>query len=157
MERTIQESAKKTLPKSLINIPTRHQTWTVYGGRTWRSTEKIKSRKTAGLDEITRKVRKTGKFDDILLGYCNAVYKQNTTEKGDLRITKNYRGITLTAISAKIYNVLLLNGIRPEIEKILRKNQNSFRRNRSATSLSMCSMYQEFRGNTIIRRFLQGI
>ena len=35
---------------------------------------------------------------------------------------------------AKIYNTLLLNCIEPEIEKILRKNQNGFRRNQSTTS-----------------------
>ena len=52
-------------------------------------------------------------------------------KKGDLSITKNYRGITLTAIVAKIINLMLLNRIRPEIDPILRKNQNGFRTNRS--------------------------
>ena len=51
-------------------------------------------------------------------------------KKGDLRISKNYRGITLSSIAAKIYNFLLLNRIEPEIEKILWKNQNGFCRNR---------------------------
>ena len=55
-------------------------------------------------------------------------------KKGDLGITKNYRGITLTSIVAKIYNTPLRNRIKPKIEKILRKNQNGFRRNRSTTS-----------------------
>ena len=35
---------------------------------------------------------------------------------------------------AKIYNALLRNRIEPKIGKILRKNQNGFRRNRSTTS-----------------------
>ena len=41
---------------------------------------------------------------------------------------------------AKIYNALLHNSIEPKIEKILRKNQNGFRRNRSLTSqiLTLC-------------------
>ena len=41
---------------------------------------------------------------------------------------------------AKIYNVLLHNFIEPKIEKILRKNQNFFRRNQSMTSqiLTIC-------------------
>ena len=55
---------------------------------------KIKSRKIAGLDEISPEVKKTGKFDDILLRYCNVVYKQNIidrcilpfSKKGDLGI-----------------------------------------------------------------------
>ena len=55
-------------------------------------------------------------------------------KKGDLRLAKNYRGIALTSIAAKIYNPLLRNRIEPEIDNILRKNQNGFRRNRSTTS-----------------------
>ena len=56
-------------------------------------------------------------------------------KKGDLGLAKNYRGITLTSISAKIYNALQRNRIEPKIDNILRKNQNGFRRNRSTTSL----------------------
>ena len=102
---------------------------------------KIKNRKAAGLDEIPPEVWKTRQFDDILLRHCNAVYNQNPIDrwmkgcilpfpkKGDLGLAKNYRGIT-----AKIYNALLRNRIEPEIDNILRKNQNGFRRNRSTTS-----------------------
>ena len=35
---------------------------------------------------------------------------------------------------AKIYNALLRSSIEPKIEKILRKNQNVFQRNRSTAS-----------------------
>ena len=49
-------------------------------------------------------------------------------KKGDLGLAKNYRGITLTSIAAKIYNALLRNRIEPKIDNILRKNQNGFRR-----------------------------
>ena len=102
----------------------------------------IKSRKAAGLEEEW----KARKFDDLQLRFCNAVYNPNTMEKwtkgciltfpkkDDLAITKNYKGITLTSIAAKVRNALLLNRIKPEIEKILTKNQNSFWRNRSTTS-----------------------
>ena len=55
-------------------------------------------------------------------------------KKGDLGLAKNYRGITLTSIAAKIYNALLRNCIEPKIDNILRKNQNGFPRNRSTTS-----------------------
>ena len=48
-------------------------------------------------------------------------------------MTAEYQGITLTSIVAKIYNALLRNCIEPEIEKILRKNQNGFQRNQSMT------------------------
>ena len=106
---------------------------------------KIKNRKAAGLEEIPPEVLKTRQFDDILLRHCNAVYNQNPIDrwmkgcilpfpkKGDLRLAKNYRGITLTSIAAYIYNALLGNRIEPKIDNILRKNQNDFRRNRSMT------------------------
>ena len=47
------------------------------------------------------------------------------------RFAKNYEGITLSPIAAKIYISVLLNRIQPEVEKVLRRNQNEFRRNRS--------------------------
>ena len=77
---------------------------------------KIKNRKAAGLDEIPPEVWKTRQFDDILLRHCNAVYNQNPIgrwmkgcilpfpKNGDLGLAKNYRGVTLTSIAAKIYN-----------------------------------------------------
>ena len=119
---------------------------------------KIKNRKAAGLDEIPQEVWKTRQFDDILLRHCNAAYNQNPIDrwmkgcilpfpkKGDLGLAKNYRGITLTSITAKIYNALLRNRIEPKIDNILRKNQNGFRRNRYMTSQILT-----------IRRILEGI
>ena len=93
---------------------------------------KIKNRKAAGLDEIPPKVWKTREFDNILLRHCNAVYNQNTMDRwtkgcihpknGNLGLAKNYRGITLTSIVAKIYNALLCNCIEPKIDNIVRKN-----------------------------------
>ena len=67
-------------------------------------------------------------------------------KKGDLGLAKNYRGIILTSIAAKIYNALLRNLIEPKIDNILRENQNGFRRNRSTTSQILT-----------IRRILEGI
>ena len=76
---------------------------------------------------------------DNLIPHCsdtNAIYNQNPIDrwmkgcilpfpkKGNLGLAKNYRGITLTSIAAKIYNALLNNCIEPKIENILRKNQN---------------------------------
>ena len=56
------------------------------------------------------------------------------SKKGNLGSAKNYRGITLTTIAAKIYNALLRNRTEPKIDNILRKNQNGFRKNTSTTS-----------------------
>ena len=97
---------------------------------------KIKNRKAAGLDEIHPEVWKTRQFDNILLRHCNAVYNQNpidrwmngcilpSSKKGDLGLAKNYQGMTLKSIAAKIYNALLRNRIEPKIDNILRKKTN---------------------------------
>ena len=71
---------------------------------------------------------------------------EETASPRDLGLAKNYWGITLTSIAAKIYNVLLRNCIEPKIDNILRKNQNGFRRNRSTTSQILT-----------IRRILEGV
>ena len=119
---------------------------------------KIKNRKAAGLDEIPPEVWKTRQFDDILLRHCNAVYNQNPIDrwmkgcilpfpkKGDLGLAKNYRGITLTYIAAKIYNALQRNHIEPKIDNILRKKQNGSRRNKSTPSQILT-----------IRRIIEGV
>ena len=119
---------------------------------------KIKNRKAAGLDKIPPEVWKTRQFDDILLRHPQRSINQNPIDrwmkgcilpfpkKGDLGLAKNYRGITLTSIAAKIYNALLRNRIEPKIDNILRKNQNGFRRNRSTTSQILT-----------IRRILEGV
>ena len=67
-------------------------------------------------------------------------------KKGNLGLAKNYRGITLTSIAAKIYNTLLRNRLEPKIDNMLRKNQNGFRRNRSTTSQILTT-----------RRILEGV
>ena len=68
-------------------------------------------------------------------------------KKRDHSITnKNNQGITLTPIAANIYNLMLLHRIRPEIDPILRKNQNGFRIKRSTTGQIVT-----------IRRILEGV
>jgi len=51
----------------------------------------------------------------------------------EILVYRQITGITSTAIAAKIYNKLLLNSTQPEIEKLLRKNQNGFQKRRSTT------------------------
>ena len=67
-------------------------------------------------------------------------------KKGDLGLAKNYRGMKLIFIAAKIYNALLRNRIESKIDNILRKNQNGFRTNRSTTLQTLT-----------IRRILEGV
>ena len=119
---------------------------------------KTKKNKTAGLDEIPDEVWKTGHFNHILLEFCNDVYSQKPIEywtkgcilpfpkKGDLTVTDNYRGITLTCIVAKIYNTLLRERIQPTLDMILRPNQNGFRNNRSTVGQILT-----------VRRIIEGV
>ena len=139
---------------NLLNIET--EIFTKY--ELEKAIKSIKNGKACGLDEIPVEIWKIPKFQEILLFSCNEVYEQNTIsiwnkgciiplpKKGDLTSTNNYRGITLTCIAAKIYNLMLLNRIRPEVDKILRKNQNGFRTNRSTTGQILT-----------VRRIIEGV
>ena len=64
----------------------------------------------------------------------------------DLSLATNYRGISLIPRAAKIYNKLLLNRIKPVMEKILRINQNRFRQNRGTEAQILT-----------LRRIIEGI
>ena len=55
-------------------------------------------------------------------------------KSGNLCDTNNYRGISHSSLIAKLYNRLLLNGIRPVLGPLLRFNQNEFRVNRTTVS-----------------------
>lgn len=54
--------------------------------------------------------------------------------------------MTLSPIAAKIYNSVLLNRIQPEVGKVLRRNQNDFRKNRSTVAQIL-----------IVRRIIEGV
>jgi exonuclease III len=101
-------------------------------------------KKKMGLDNIPPIIWKDPKFHDLLLENCNFVLNSFDApelwlrsgivplpKKGNLTLHKNYRGISLTCIAAKIYNKLLLNRIFPALNPILRRNQNGFRKGRS--------------------------
>ena len=118
----------------------------------------IPNGKACGLDQIPAEVWKSGALNTQLLELSNLVYNQQKIQiwlhscilpfpkKGDLGITANYRGISLIPIAAKIYNRLLLNRIQPEIEKVLRPNQNGFRKGRGTISQILT-----------IRRIIEGV
>ena len=90
----------------------------------------LKLIKSAGIDEIPPEVWKSGYFNDQLLEFCNDVFSQKPIDywtkgcilpfpkKGELSVTDNYRGITLTCIAAKIYNTM----IRERIQRIHRRD-----------------------------------
>jgi len=48
----------------------------------------------------------------------NGVFCYRACPKGDLTKADNYRGRSLSQISGKIYNRLILNRLRPEVDKM---------------------------------------
>ena len=106
---------------------------------------KLNKSKTPGPDNIPAIVWKNPLYHQQLLDFCNETMKGNKPnalsrstiipipKKGDLSLPSNYRGITLSALAAKLYNTMLLNRISPHLDPILRRNQNGFRKGRSTT------------------------
>ena len=77
---------------------------------------------------------------------------------------KKIQGITLTAIVAKVYSSLLLNCVRPEVEKFFRKNQDCFSgksihnfTDSDCPSKHRLNTSKKSRANTFIFRFRKGI
>ena len=123
-----------------------------------KATNRIQNSKAVGLDEIPAEIWKIPEMQELPLECCTHVYSQETNQrwtegclipfpkKGDIASLTYYRWITLKPIAATIYNLMLLNWIRPKIDPQLRKNQNGFRTNRSTSGQILT-----------IRRLLEGV
>ena len=106
----------------------------------------MKSGKTPGLDGLPAELWKLPKVRESLNIFCKQTLSGDrpaewglsgivpVAKKGDLTLPDNYRGISLTQVAAKVYNRLLLNRLRPVIDKLLRPNQNGFRPSRSTSA-----------------------
>lgn len=121
--------------------------------------KELKIGKSCGPDDIPPEILKFCSFDDIILDFCNeAILNGSKPEQwsildmipvpkhGDLGDTNNYRGISLSSIVAKTYNRMIMNRIRPAIDKELRVNQNGFRSGRTTTAHILA-----------LRRLIEGI
>ena len=107
----------------------------------------LKLNKAPGPDGIPPEVFKHCDIDQIILDFANDVLEncrkpkqwsenniKTLPKSGDLSLTGNYRGISLSCIAAKITNKMILNRVQPAIEPHLRTNQNGFRPKRSTAS-----------------------
>ena len=119
----------------------------------------IKEGKAWGDDNIAPEVLKQCDLDQIVLDFCNnALLKGKKPDqwstaniipipkKGDLSEPMNYRGISLSSLVAKALNRMILNRLKPEIETILRRNQNGFRPGRSTAQQIL-----------VLRRLIEGV
>ena len=124
----------------------------------------LKQGKSPGPDNIPPEVLKNCGLDDIVLEICNmALMKNNKPEqwslsniipvpkKGNLSNADNYRGISLTCITAKLYNRMILNRIRSVIDPKLRVNQNGFRPKRTTVAqiLALRRIIEEVKRNNL--------
>ena len=122
----------------------------------------LENKKSPGLDNIPSMIWKDPNLTAVLLSICNDTLINMSPpsywlkagivpvpKKGDLSSPKNYRGISLMPIAAKIYNKLILNLLFPHLDPILRINQNGFRRGRStlAQILSLRRVVEEIRNS----------
>ena len=107
--------------------------------------KQLKSSKAFGPDNIPAIIWKDSLFYELLLKLCNfcflnkpcpSIWKKSqitpVPKKGNLSLATNY--ISLLPIAAKIYNKLILNRLLPNVEPLLRNNQNGFRAGRSTLS-----------------------
>ena len=119
----------------------------------------IKCGKNTEEDGIMPEILKYVQINDIMLDIINKSFENceqpdlwnisniiPIPKSGNLTITDNYRGISLTSIMAKTYNRMLLNRIRPLLNPLLRNNQNGFRHERTTGGQILA-----------IRRILEGV
>ncbi len=111
--------------------------------------------KVCGEDCITPEILK--RCD--LLKFCNIALSDDQApvqwsiiniipipQSGDLSLGSNYRGISLSSLVAKVYNIIILNRIRPMLDPHLRPNQNGFQAGRTTTSQVLA-----------LRRIIEGV
>ena len=114
--------------------------------------------KAPGPDGIPIETCKTGYLEEELSEICNKTFHGDVPgiwlrggilpfpKKGDLGVTSNYHGITVSPAGAKVYNRMILNRIRPHLDPKKRINQNGFRPGRSTVAQILT-----------LRRILEGV
>ena len=107
--------------------------------------KKVREGKAPGEDDMPEVIQRIN-IDDLILLFANNILMEGKKpdqfsvlninpipKSGDLGLTGNCRGISLTSLVAKLFNKMILNRIRPKIDPLLRGNQSGFRPGRSTT------------------------
>ncbi|XDV26400.1 hypothetical protein PO909_030130 [Leuciscus waleckii] len=159
---TADAAEEEEIPSDLPNLNVNDGPFTL--GELVRAKATVRVGKSAGPDGIPPEVLKNCDFDDIILEFCNLALLHNrlpdmwslsnivpVPKSGDLSKPDNYRGISLTCSTAKIYNRMILNRVRQAIDPHLRVNQNGFREGRTATAqiLALRRLIEEVRKDNL--------
>ena len=126
--------------------------------------EKLKSHKSPGTDQIPAELIKAGgriirsEIHNLILSFWNKEKLPeewmesiivSISKKGNKTDCSNYRGISLLPTTYKILSKILLSGLIPNVEDIIRDHQCGFRRNSSTTEHVFCiRQILEKNGNT---------
>ena len=120
--------------------------------------------KVSDEDGIPNELLKYCNIDKIVLEYANSLFLDchkpqqwsnvnilPLPKDGDLSKASNYRVIGLSAMISKVVNKLILNRIQPQLDPLLRNNQNGFRpkRNTTAHILALRRIIEEAKRNNV--------
>ena len=115
-------------------------------------------------DGIPIEMWKTGCLDEELLEICSKTFDGDvpgiwlgdgiqpfSKKRGDLGITSNCHGITLSTAGQQKCTKMILNRIRPHLDPKLHINQNGFRHGRSmvAQILTLCHMLEGIKSKNL--------
>ena len=108
----------------------------------------LKKGKSAGVDNIPAELVQAGGEDviTVLTTICNKIWQTGEWqtlwtqslvitlfEKGNLQQCQNYRTISLISHPSKVMLKIILNRLKPQVEKIIAEEQAGFRAGRSTT------------------------
>ena len=110
----------------------------------------MKKEKSAGVDNIPAELVQAGGEDVIaaLTTICNKIWQTGEwptpfpwtqsivitfPKKGNLQQCQNYRTISLISHPSRVILKIILNRLKPQVEKILAEEQSGFRAERSTT------------------------
>ena len=110
--------------------------------------QSVKKGKSAGVDNLPAELVQAGEEDVItaLTTICNKIWQTGKwstpwtqslvitlPQKGNLQQCQNYRTLSFISHQSKVMLKLILNRLKPQVEKIIAEEQVGFRAGRSTT------------------------